>query len=48
MNYNTMYTEICEETGLTRQEIYYFAQWCAYKYNDDDFDDEGNFINGDR
>lgn len=46
MNFKIMLNDICEEMSLSAVEVYEFARWMNAKYNDDDFDEEGNLPKG--
>jgi hypothetical protein len=46
MNFNIMLNDICEEMSLSAVEVYEFSRWMNAKFNDDDFDDEGNLVSG--
>ena len=46
MNFKIMLNDICEEMSLSAVEVYEFSRWMNAKFNDDDFDDEGNLPKG--
>ena len=41
-----MLNDICEEMSLSAVDVFYFSQWMSSKFQDDDFDDEGNLPKG--
>jgi hypothetical protein len=46
MGFKIMLNDICQEMTLSAIEVYEFSRWMAGSFSDDDFNDDGDLVEG--